>query len=317
MSLSSRAEDYTRRLGADPRQLSFRVGRVHSLAEGRECVFAELRAHNHSMLVSMSGGQVLSWKNGKAEDLLYFSKQSLEMPFRGGVPLVFPQLGNGAPGSGQPAHGFFRISEWSASSAKSLDNGSVAFTLALEKGQFNWADAAFRAELTVTLHGASFSQELRIVNRGTSTLPAFHSLFHTYFGVSDVRECQVEGVENFRYQDRATGAEGVGESGALVLKKSGIAGDVPLLDRLYLTEGRRGAVKLIDSAAKRIFTVDSPEPNVVVWTPGFEKGSKMKDVDNYLKVLCVEPTTAPHAICLEPGASHLATQKVRYADIQT
>nr|DAD19127.1 TPA_asm: hypothetical protein HUJ06_020590 [Nelumbo nucifera] len=47
-----------------------------------------------SARVSLHGGQVVSWKNDRGEELLFTSKAIFKPPkaMRGGIPICFPQL---------------------------------------------------------------------------------------------------------------------------------------------------------------------------------------------------------------------------------
>ncbi|XP_063938573.1 putative glucose-6-phosphate 1-epimerase isoform X2 [Daucus carota subsp. sativus] len=50
-----------------------------------------------SAQVSLHGGQVLSWKNERGEELLFTSSKAIFKPptaVRGGIPICFPQFGN-------------------------------------------------------------------------------------------------------------------------------------------------------------------------------------------------------------------------------
>ncbi|XP_028556747.1 putative glucose-6-phosphate 1-epimerase isoform X2 [Dendrobium catenatum] len=66
-----------------------------------------------SAKVSLHGGQVISWKNERGEELLFTSSKAIFKPpkaMRGGIPICFPQFGN--CGSLEQ-HGFARNKVWS------------------------------------------------------------------------------------------------------------------------------------------------------------------------------------------------------------
>ncbi|XP_028069816.1 putative glucose-6-phosphate 1-epimerase isoform X3 [Camellia sinensis] len=65
-----------------------------------------------SAQVSLHGGQVLSWKTDRSEELLFTSSKAIFKPptaVRGGIPICFPQFGN--RGSLEQ-HGFARNKIW-------------------------------------------------------------------------------------------------------------------------------------------------------------------------------------------------------------
>ncbi|CAM8956238.1 unnamed protein product [Rhodiola kirilowii] len=65
-----------------------------------------------SLLVSLHGGQVLSWKTERGEELLFISSKSKFKPpnsVRGGIPICFPQFGKGGA---LEQHGFARNKMW-------------------------------------------------------------------------------------------------------------------------------------------------------------------------------------------------------------
>ncbi|WVZ10468.1 hypothetical protein V8G54_014998 [Vigna mungo] len=62
--------------------------------------------------VYLYGGQVTSWKNDQAEELLFLSSKAIFKPpkaIRGGIPLCFPQFSNLGP---LDSHGFARNRFW-------------------------------------------------------------------------------------------------------------------------------------------------------------------------------------------------------------
>uniref|UniRef100_A0A0E0D6H2 Glucose-6-phosphate 1-epimerase n=1 Tax=Oryza meridionalis TaxID=40149 RepID=A0A0E0D6H2_9ORYZ len=62
--------------------------------------------------VSLHGGQVLSWRNDRGEELLFTSSKAIFKPpkaMRGGIPICFPQFGNSGT---LEQHGFARNRIW-------------------------------------------------------------------------------------------------------------------------------------------------------------------------------------------------------------
>ncbi|VAH10223.1 unnamed protein product [Triticum turgidum subsp. durum] len=62
--------------------------------------------------VSLHGGQVVSWKNDRGDELLFTSSKAIMKPpkaMRGGIPICFPQFGNCGT---LERHGFARNRMW-------------------------------------------------------------------------------------------------------------------------------------------------------------------------------------------------------------
>jgi len=74
------------------------------------------------------GGQVLSWRPPRQEDVLFLSANVGDRQIaHGGVPVVFPQFGAGD----LPQHGFARTSEWAIGERSADGDGSSVATMSL------------------------------------------------------------------------------------------------------------------------------------------------------------------------------------------
>ena len=89
----------------------------------------------HSVTVHLWGATITSWKVNNKEQLflsnsaIYDTRKPGGKAIRGGIPIVFPQFGEGA----MLQHGFARVSNWTFNKEKSYVSGSSAGMC--EKGQ--------------------------------------------------------------------------------------------------------------------------------------------------------------------------------------
>uniref|UniRef100_A0A7C8ZXX0 Glucose-6-phosphate 1-epimerase n=1 Tax=Opuntia streptacantha TaxID=393608 RepID=A0A7C8ZXX0_OPUST len=159
--------------------------------------------------ISLYGGQVLSWKNDKGEELLFMSSKATfkpPMPVRGGIPISFPQFGSGGR---LEQHGFARNRTWviddqppSPRSSGSKGQASVNLLLKPSEEDLNkvWPNR-FEVRLRVALtEKGDLTLRSRVKNANGKPL-SFQIAFRTYFSVSDICEVRVEGLETLDYLD--------------------------------------------------------------------------------------------------------------------
>ncbi|XP_073109142.1 putative glucose-6-phosphate 1-epimerase isoform X2 [Elaeis guineensis] len=112
-----------------------------------------------SARVSLHGGQVVSWKNERGEELLFTSSKAIFKPpkaMRGGIPICFPQFGN--RGSLEQ-HGFARNKTWSIDNDPpplhpNVSQGKISVDLVLKPSEDDlkcWPHCEVRIEGLETL----------------------------------------------------------------------------------------------------------------------------------------------------------------------
>ncbi|KAL5181963.1 putative glucose-6-phosphate 1-epimerase [Glycine soja] len=111
-----------------------------------------------SATVSLQGGQVLSWKTERREELLFISNKAIFSPpkaVRGGIPICFPQFGNRGT---LEQHGFARNKIWfiekDPPSLAGDFNGKVYIDLLLKPSEDDmkiWPHSEVRVEGLETL----------------------------------------------------------------------------------------------------------------------------------------------------------------------
>ena len=245
-----------------------------------------------------SGGQVLSWRPPRQEDVLFLSANVGDRQIaHGGVPVVFPQFGAGD----LPQHGFARTSEWTIGERSADGDGSSVATMSLRASPATrhiWPHE-FQLELVVAL-GRMLVMTIRATNTGSGPL-TFTVGLHTYFRVRDVRRTAINGLSGLDYRDKTRDlAEFADTSPTLVPKGE--------TDRVYL--GAPPVVRISDG--ERVIRVGaSGFGNIVVWNPGPAGDARFGFADGeWTKFVCVEPATITSPVVLEAGETWEGTQTV-------
>ncbi|KAJ0802670.1 putative glucose-6-phosphate 1-epimerase [Helianthus annuus] len=224
--------------------------------------------------VSLHGGQVISWKNDRGEELLFKSSKANSKPpapVRAGIPICFPQR-------------------------KDCD-GKAFIDLLLKPSEEDmkiWPHSfEFRLRVLLTPDGA-LKLISRVRNIGCKVF-SFSIAYHTYFSVSDISEVRVEGLETLDYLDNLHHKERFTEQGdALTFENE--------VDRIYI--GSPHMIGVFDHEKKRTFLIRKEGlPDAVVWNPWEKKAKAIVDMgdDEYRQTICVDGAAVEKPITLKPG----------------
>ncbi|VAI75349.1 unnamed protein product [Triticum turgidum subsp. durum] len=251
-----------------------------------------------SVEIRLFGGQVTSWKNDHGEELLFVSSKAIKppKPFRGGIPICFPQ-GN------LEQHGFARNRLWAIDDnppplpVNPAIKAFVDLILKPSEDDLKMWPHSFEFRLRIALGaGGDLSLTSRIRNTNTDGRPFSYTFaYHTYFSVSDISEVRVEGLETMDYLDNMKGKERFTEQGDAIVFESEV-------DKVYLAAPSK--VAIIDHDMRRTFVVTKEGlPDAVVWNPWDKKAKAMQDFGDseYKHMLCVEPAAVEKPITLKPG----------------
>ncbi|CAH2072759.1 unnamed protein product [Thlaspi arvense] len=258
--------------------------------------------------VLLYGGQVVSWKNERREQLLYMSsKAQLKPPkaIRGGLPVCFPQFGNfGA----LERHGFARNRFWSFDNNPSPlppanQQSTVDLILKSTEDDLKTWPHSFELRVRISISPG----KLTIIPRVRNTDPkAFSFMFalRNYLYVSDISnnntwhqifsEVRVEGLETLDYLDNMMRRERFTEQADALT----FDGEI---DRVYLNTPTKIAV--IDHERKRTIELRKEGmPNAVVWNPWDKKAKSIADMgdEDYTTMLCVDSGAIETPILLKP-----------------
>lgn len=248
-----------------------------------------------SALVSLFGGQVLSWTPPGGAERLYLSPDAVfdgKTPIRGGIPVCFPQF---ADLGTLPAHGFARTRNWSVVTERgSKDYALVTLGLTDDEAARALWPHAFSAELSILLEESRLDLEFEVTNTGDGDLE-FTAALHTYLAVREVEESRLEGLHGFSFRDKTDANRIKRDSGDVLL----IEGET---DRVYHDVQRPVLLREYD----RSLGINADGfPDVVVWNPWIERSAAIADLpdDAFRHMLCVEAAAARQPVRLAPGES--------------
>ncbi|KAL1211282.1 putative glucose-6-phosphate 1-epimerase [Cardamine amara subsp. amara] len=248
--------------------------------------------------VLLFGGQVISWKNERREELLYMSSKAQYKPpkaIRGGIPVSFPQFGNFG---GLERHGFARNKFWSHDEDPSPlppanKQSSVDLILKSTEEDLKTWPHSFELRVRITISPGKLTLIPRVRNIDSKAF-SFMFALRNYLYVSDISEVRVEGLETLDYLDNLMGKERFTEQADAIT----FDGEV---DRVYLNTPTKIAV--IDHERKRTIELRKEGmPNAVVWNPWDKKVKSIADMgdEDYKTMLCVDSGAIEPQVLLKP-----------------
>jgi glucose-6-phosphate 1-epimerase len=244
--------------------------------------------------VYLQGAHVASWRPAPGtEERLFVSARSRFAPgaaIRGGIPVIFPQFAAEGP---LPRHGFARTAQWSLTQFdQGAANASATFELeASDETRQVWP-AEFRSILRVEAGGDQLLVQLRVENRGASSL-SFTGALHTYLAVSDADNLSLTGLRGVRYRESGAPSE-------LTVDLESSIGLSREIDRVYV--GAPSPLVLREPGRELVIDT-SGFPDVVVWNPGAARASKLDDMEpnGERRMICVEAAAVQEPIVLAAG----------------
>jgi glucose-6-phosphate 1-epimerase len=240
-----------------------------------------------SAVISLYGGQVLSYVQRDAEELLFLSDKAFYetgKAIKGGVPVCWPWFGADPQGKGRPAHGFARNSLWQLESTEQTISGSTKVVISLLPNEASKKLFPYKFKLSLTVVvGKEIELELTTQNTDEKSFNITQAL-HTYFAVKNIKDVSVSGLDGNVYLDKAKskiGEENKAQKGDVVF-----GGEV---DRIYLDVPNNLQIRQKD--AKKLTTILSiNNKTAVVWNPWKELCEQSVDLkpDDYTRFVCVE-----------------------------
>ncbi|MGF6418740.1 glucose-6-phosphate 1-epimerase [Stenotrophomonas sp. AN71] len=271
----------------------------------------QVRTPRATAVISVFGGQLLSFIPEGQPDLLWLSPKRAELPtpIRGGVPVCWPWFGRQGKGNDVPAHGLVRTARWELLQARHNDDGDVELRLA----PLSIAECGLRLQMQLRI-GRQLHQQLTSENTGTSPV-TFTQALHSYFRVGDSRRVEVDGLDGLQYLDKYEDyAQARRQQGPWSLRDPR---DPGRSDRIYIDAG--GDYVLRDPVLQRQIGIRSEGSHTLVaWNPGAEAAAKMADVgQGWHEYVCLEVANAgPEQITLAPGARHQLVQVLASTPLQ-
>ena len=264
-----------------------------------------IRTPHATAVLSLHGGQLLSFVPRGFDDLLWLSPTSTRPPgaIRGGVPVCWPYFGRHGQAAAVPQHGFARTNLWTLDGTETDSSGGITLQLSLPTPD------ASGLRLTQTVHvGEMLRQSLTTENTGEATA-SYTQALHTYLRVGDARGVLITGLDGLHYADKYDGGEHL-QSGDWTLQDPR---DPGRSDRIYHGTGDR--FELHDPALQRCITLrTSGSRSLVVWNPGESGIAAIADApeDAWREFVCLETANAGEdVITLAPGQRHTLRQTVQ------
>lgn len=260
-------------------------------------------------VVSLLGGQVLSWQPPSGKEWLFLSTAadfSGATAIRGGVPVCFPQFANYGD---LPKHGLLRTRHWEVRSQRcGKDFAMLVLGIESDDDSLNYWPYPFNVEVAIGLEAGRLDIELEVNNTGDEAF-SFSTALHTYLRVAEAEEAAVQGLQNLAYVDRLA-------ADTLNLERSTLVQIDDEVDRIYQKppqtllvhdSGRDLAVRLENFA------------DVVLWNPWEDKCAELPDMTakDFRRMLCLEPANITTPITLPAGESWWGRQTladVAYSD---
>ncbi|KAM1511638.1 hypothetical protein ACFX1Z_023298 [Malus domestica] len=269
--------------------------------------------------VLLYGGQVVSWKNERREELLFMSSKATgkrPKAIRGGIPVCFPQFGNFGS---LEQHGFAKNRLWSVDSdpsplAPTNNQTSVDLILKSTEEDLKTWPRSFELRLRVSLNAGKLTLIPRVRNTDSKTFSFTFALIN-YLYVSDISEVRVEGLETLDYLDNLMRRERFTEQADAITFDEEV-------NRVYL--GTPTKIAMIDHERKRTFVLRKDGmPDAVVWNPWDKKAKTIPDLgdEDYKTMLCVDSAAIETPIFLKPseewkGRQELSTVSSSYCSGQ-
>lgn len=278
------------------------------------------------------GAQVLSWTPRGQNPVVWLSPQASfagDTTVRGGIPICLPWFGNpkfspAAPAGAAGNHGFAKTTVWeqvdsSSSPATQVPGGKEndsptpqrtgnedmqgvagaeasykVLTYRLSHAGDKLFPHAFSAQLAIEV-GKTLRLMLEAVNTDDHPF-AFEAVFHTYLGFSDLRQCELHGLEHAVFLDTLTDKK-ASEDQPITFNQS--------FDRIYDSPSD---LEIYDPAwGRKIWLKKSGSKSTIVWTPWnrfIRDFSDIPDQEVYRFAGIEFGNVRENALLLQPGQSH-------------
>ncbi|MGQ1946262.1 D-hexose-6-phosphate mutarotase [Geofilum sp. OHC36d9] len=269
---------------------------------------AAIANHYATAIISLYGGQILSFKPHDKKEVLFVSSLSdfeEGKAIRGGIPLCFPWFGTQQDAPSHPKHGLARLMNWTVKSAEQLVDGASRLVLSLTDNAQSrqWWPYAFGTEIEFII-GKELTVKWHIQNNDNKPF-TFTSALHSYFNIGDINKIKVTGLENVPYLEEIRSEEPfAGELHAITIERE--------VDRIY--SDTEASCTIIDETLQRQISINkNGSRSTVVWNPWSEVAAGMPDLGNqdYLHFICVETANVLHnAITLEPASLFVMSLRI-------
>lgn len=254
-----------------------------------------------SARLTLQGAQVLDWTPAGHKPLIWLSRDAKfkrGKSIRGGTPICWPWFGAHDNKPDFPAHGYVRMTEWTMTESKVLENGVLRLAFELQPDKANQPMWPYNTPLALNITlGRELELELLTHNLDDRAVHITEAI-HTYFAVGDIRQVTVSGLDNCEYLDKVQDFARLRQQGEIRFEAE--------TDRVYLDTQSECVIH--DAAwDRRIHIEKQGSDSTVVWNPWIDKSLAMGDMgeQGYLSMLCVESANAgSNVVTIGPGDKH-------------
>jgi len=257
-------------------------GQVSSYLLSEQCPALKIEHQSCTAVLSLYGGQVLSWTPQGQKDVFWMSNSSEFTPgkaIRGGIPLCWPWFGpyHGSKNQNGGNHGFARVNLWRLEQVN-ISAEQVDITLCFDGESCHdlWPHAfSLKQQLSF---GKVFSQQLHITNNSAQSVQ-YTGALHSYFNVSSPEQTSIDDLSEAKFIDKLADS---------YPRESILPNCLGPIDRVYQDNG---VIKIIDQGESRIVQVTPSHTHQwVLWNPGAEIVKTMADIHEHgeTEFVCLE-----------------------------
>jgi len=267
-------------------------------------------SHPHCLaLISLYGGQVLSFKPAGHKDVLWLSEEACYQSgkaIRGGIPICWPWFGANDKQTSEVKssnHGFARQLCWQVDTLDADERGvTIALVLSGENQHPFWPNAY---QLRQTLFfGESFKQTLSMTNLSQQDAQ-YTAALHSYFGVSNPGMVNLDTLTGVNYSDKLTDVSSIQQQSVSCIGE---------IDREYHSSDK---MVIVDNDWQRQIEIVSDNcQQWVLWNPGAELANTMADihVDGEQEYVCLEAANTQWQ-ALPAGETVIISQEIRVSNL--
>ncbi len=251
-------------------------------------------------VIALQGAQLLEYKPKGALSWLWLSPKatfSKGSAIRGGIPICAPWFGVNQLDPQKPKHGFVRTQEWVLKNISEQSDGTVKLDFEFTSAESDLVifPFSFQLALSITL-SEQVTLSFNILNIGHSIMP-FSWAFHSYFGVDNLEEVRVAGLDQQTYLDATDNFFSKRQEGDVQFK-----GEV---DSVYENTNKQQAI-----LGKPSINIEGEGcPTAIIWNPGIDLAHKMADISatHFNEFICVERGAAfENSVNIAPNSSESA-----------
>ena len=251
--------------------------------------------------ILLQGALLLDWIPAGQPPVVWVSPQARYLAGkapRGGVPVCWPWFGPHEAGAAHPAHGIARAASWDLIEVTPRPDGSLILRFQLHRVASDWSHWPFETPLHIC-YTVGETVEVELVTHNAETRPvSISEALHTYFGVSDISQVCVAGLEGCDYVDKVDQGERKTQAGPVTFSSE--------TDRVYLDTVSDCVIE-DPGYRRRIRIAKTGSQSTIIWNPWAEKAASMGDYaeGGYRHMVCVESGNAlDNCVTLAAGDEH-------------